>query len=100
MTASRSTEVAKRRAAAQSVTFADDLAQALLAMVSAESRIIFPSTRFRDDPAAFCREVLGFLPWAKQIEILEAVRDNRRVAVRSGHKIGKSSCAAALALWY
>ena len=100
MTASRSTEVAKRRAAAQPVTFSEDIASALLAMISAETRITFPSTRYRDDPAAFCREILGFEPWAKQVEILEAVRDNRRVAVRSGHKIGKSSIAAALALWY
>lgn len=100
MTTSRATEVAKRRAASAPSTFSDDIAQALLAMVAAETRISFPSTRFRDDPASFCREVLGFEPWAKQVEILEAVRDHRRVAVRSGHKVGKSSGAAALALWY
>lgn len=100
MTTSRATEVAKRRVTSAPTTFAEDLCQAILAMVTAETRIVFPSSRFRDDPAAFCREVLGFEPWAKQIEILEAVRDHRRVAVRSGHKVGKSSGAAALALWY
>lgn len=100
MTTSRATEVAKRRASSAPTTFAEDLCQAILAMVTAETRIVFPSSRFRDDPAAFCREVLGFEPWAKQVEILEAVRDHRRVAVRSGHKVGKSSGAAALALWH
>lgn len=101
MTTSRATEVTRRRRDGSTpTTFADDLAQSLLAMVSAETRIVFPSSRYRDDPAAFCREILGFDPWAKQVEILEAVRDHRRVAVRSGHKVGKSSGAAALALWY
>jgi hypothetical protein len=100
VTTSRATEVAKRRPTNAPTTFAEDLAQAILAMVTAETRIVFPSSRFRDDPAAFCREVLGFELWAKQVEILEAVRDHRRVAVRSGHKVGKSSGAAALALWY
>lgn len=52
------------------------------------------------DPVSFGRRVLGFEPWAKQGEIMRAVRDRSRVAVRSGHKIGKSACAAALALWW
>ena len=50
MTTSRATEVAKRRAAAAPTTFSEDLASALLAMVSTETRISFPSTRYRDDP--------------------------------------------------
>ena len=37
----------------------------------------------------FFREILGVEPWAKQIEILEAVRDSSRVAVKSGHKVSK-----------
>ena len=71
MTSSRATEIAKRKASSSPLTFADDFRDRLLAMISAEARITFPSTRFRDDPVAFCREVLGFEPWAKQVEILE-----------------------------
>jgi len=56
--------------------------------------------RIQSDPAWFVRECLGDEPWQKQIEILEAVRDNGRVAVRSGHGIGKSWIAARVALWY
>lgn len=44
--------------------------------------------------------MLGVEPWSRQIEILEAVRDHKRVAIASGHKIGKSHTAAILALWF
>lgn len=60
----------------------------------------WPSPKYQADPVGFCREVLGFHPWSAQIAILEAVRDNRNVTVRSGHKIGKSTIVAALALWF
>jgi phage terminase large subunit len=46
------------------------------------------------DPVGYCRDVLGFEPWSKQIEVLEAVRDHRRVAVRSCHGVGKTATAA------
>src|SRR5690606_21375837 len=38
--------------------------------------------------------------WSKQRQILEAVRDHRRVAVRSGHGVGKSHVAALVACWW
>ena len=56
--------------------------------------------RWKADPALFAREALGVDPWSKQIEILRAVRDHPRVAVKSGHKVGKSTSAAILALWF
>lgn len=56
--------------------------------------------RFHDDPTAFFREVLGVEPWSKQREILDAVARSSRVAVRSGHKTGKSNSAAGIALWW
>lgn len=56
--------------------------------------------RYRDDPVRFAREVLGVEPWSRQIEILEAIRDNDRVAVSSGHKVGKSNTAGLAALWF
>lgn len=51
------------------------------------------------DPVAFARDALGIEPWDRQADILRAVASNRRVAVRSGHKIGKSTSAIILALW-
>jgi hypothetical protein len=38
--------------------------------------------------------------WSKQAEILQAVRDHRRTAVRSGHGVGKSWTAALVACWW
>jgi hypothetical protein len=54
----------------------------------------------RDTPVEFAREVLGLRLWSRQEEILRAAFEHSRVAVRSGHKIGKSTSAVALALWF
>jgi phage terminase large subunit len=60
----------------------------------------WPSPRYRDDPVLFFREILGVEPWSKQVEIIEAIRDHKRVAVKSGHKVSKSHTAAGVALWF
>lgn len=57
-------------------------------------------SRWANDPAAYAREALNTEPWARQIDIINAVRDHPSVAVRSGHKVGKSRCAAILAHWW
>ena len=62
--------------------------------------IHWPSPKYLDDPVGFARDVLGVEPWSRQVEVLEAVRDHMRVAVRSGHKVGKSHTAAIVALWF
>jgi len=61
---------------------------------------------WRADPVLFCWEVLGFHPWestavscATQADILRSAAKDNRVAIRSGHKCGKSRICAALALW-
>lgn len=54
----------------------------------------------RRDPVAWVDAVTGFKPWAKQVEILESVRDNRVTAVRSCHAIGKSTIAALIVWWF
>lgn len=59
-----------------------------------------PLARYRTDPVGFAREVLGIVLWSRQREILEAIRDHNKVAVRSGHKVGKSTTAAVAALWF
>lgn len=56
--------------------------------------------RIREDPVFFCRHVLGIRPWRRQREVLRALRDHERVAVRSGHGTGKSFIAAAATLWF
>jgi hypothetical protein len=56
--------------------------------------------RCKKDPEWFMREVLGENPSAKQVEIAEAVRDNRVTAVPSCHGSGKSWVAARIALWF
>lgn len=77
-----------------------DLAESLLVVAHTATALQWPSLRYRKDPVAFCRDVLGFEPWAKQVEILESVRDHPLTSVKSGHRIGKSSVAAAIALWF
>lgn len=44
--------------------------------------------------------MLGVRVWKRQADILEACARSAKVAVRSGHKIGKSTSAAILALWF
>jgi phage terminase large subunit len=56
--------------------------------------------RYRSDPVAFAQEKLGLRIWDRQAEILLECAKRLRVAVRSGHKIGKSTAAAVLALWF
>lgn len=103
MTTAKVSEVAKRRRiqpVEKRATAAEDLRAALLEQLDAGKRIRWPSPKYRADPVLFAREILGVEPWDRQLEILEAVRDYSRVAVASGHKIGKSHSAAIIALWY
>lgn len=51
------------------------------------------------DPVLFAWEALGITCWKRQAELLRAVASHRRVAVKSGHKVGKSTTAVILALW-
>ena len=53
-----------------------------------------------NDPVRFTSETLGASPWTKQVEILEAIRDNVRVAVRSCNGSGKTYIAAHVVLWW
>lgn len=61
-------------------------------------------------PSVFAREVLGLELWdlphgtgvgsASQRQVVDAVAEHKSVAWRSGHKVGKSEAAAAVALWW
>lgn len=52
------------------------------------------------DPVAFITDRLGEHVWSKQREIAEAVRDHRRVSVRSCHESGKSFIVSRIAAWW
>ncbi len=79
-----------------------DLSRDLLPAIAAAAGIQWPNALYATNPVGFARDILGVNPWSKQVEILEAVANgpHDRVAVRSGHKVGKSHSAAILALWF
>ena len=72
--------------------------------VSAETRTESPrphtSRKSIQDPVAFVEHWLGEKPWAKQRQILRALRDNRQVAVRSCNASGKTYTAALATIWW
>lgn len=55
----------------------------------------------RDDPVAFVTHVLGMqpLPW-QRIVLNEIAKGTRRIAIRSGHGVGKSTCMAWVLIWF
>lgn len=58
------------------------------------------TSKYGADPVRWVRERLRQTAWSKQREILTALRDHRRIAVRSCHGVGKSHIAAvAVAHW-
>ena len=67
---------------------------------AAARRVTFPTGKYGGDPVGFCEDVLGFAPTGRQIEILEAVRDQDRVAIPKGRKTGGSRLLAAIAQWH
>lgn len=57
--------------------------------------------RYGPDPVLFVREVLGQEPEPWQAEALRAiVNRNRKISIRSGHGVGKSTFASWAAIWY
>ncbi|MFG2269126.1 hypothetical protein ACGFNY_05050 [Streptomyces chartreusis] len=58
------------------------------------------TAKYGRQPVRWVEERLGQTVWSKQREILNAVRDHRRTAVRSGHGVGKSWTAALVACWW
>lgn len=57
--------------------------------------------KYRDDPVGFVRDILRTKPDPWQIEFLKAISSgNRRISVRSGHGVGKSTAASWAMLHY
>ena len=56
---------------------------------------------YRHDPVLFVKKVFGVEPDEWQAQFLRAIADsNRRISVRSGHGVGKSTAASWAMLWY
>ena len=51
-------------------------------------------------PLTFATDVLNVRLWSKQEEVLAAVPDHQRVAVKSGNGLGKGFCASVAVLWF
>lgn len=56
---------------------------------SAEDVLRFQE-RIRNEPEFFHREVLGYEPWERQLEISRSIRDHRNTAIRSCNGAGKT----------
>lgn len=56
---------------------------------------------YREDPVRFVREVLGAEPDEWQCQFLNALaKGHRRISIRSGHGVGKSTAASWAIIWY
>jgi hypothetical protein len=55
---------------------------------------------YRENPVGFVEEIIGENIWSKQREILNAIRDHDRVAVKSCHESGKSFISARVIGWW
>ena len=56
---------------------------------------------WRKDPVLYVQQRMGTQPTLQQVAILEAILPyGAKVSVRSGHGIGKSSCAAWIVSWF
>lgn len=56
---------------------------------------------YRDNPVAFVKIVLGADPLPWQCELMDAVaKGTRRISVRAGHGVGKSTCCSWILLWH
>ena len=57
--------------------------------------------QYFDNPGNFVTQVMGATPDPWQLELMEAVNSGeRRISVRSGHGVGKSTALAWVVLWY
>jgi phage terminase large subunit len=57
--------------------------------------------RYHDNPVLFVREVLGVDPDGWQVNFLNAIaRGDRKISVRSGHGVGKSTASSWAMLWF
>ena len=56
--------------------------------------------KLKNNPSLFVRKVLGPEPELWQTEALKAICDHDRVAIKSGHGVGKSCFQSWMVLWF
>ena len=56
-------------------------------------------TRYRTDPGAYARDVLGITWWDRQIDIANSLHSNRRTVVYAGHSVGKTHGMGGIGAW-
>jgi len=78
----------------------DTFAAALRDELESVRHITWPCPRYADDVQGFCREILGFELYEKQLEVVALLMAHDQVACASGHRVGKSRLVAAIALWW
>lgn len=67
---------------------------------SAELEQVALNERYKVDIALWAKDKLGYTLWSKQIQIAEALLKYKRVAVKSGHGVGKSFTASIIVAWW
>lgn len=67
---------------------------------SAELEQAALNERYKTDIALWAKDKLGYTLWRKQVEIAEALLKYKRVAVKSGHGVGKSFVASIIVAWW
>jgi phage FluMu gp28-like protein len=65
-----------------------------------EEATLEKAQRLSADPVVFCKEILGFKPFAYQEQFIQMFKDNQFTAARWSRQSGKSFIVAALLLWY
>ena len=63
-------------------------------------KILSAQENWRNNPTGFSNQFFGSRLWSKQEEVMYAIKDHAKVAVRSGNTVGKSRVAAEIALWF
>ena len=56
--------------------------------------------RLRDDPVLFVKTVIGAEPQQWQADALRAIAANDKLAIKSGHGVGKTAFEAWAVLWW
>lgn len=56
--------------------------------------------KYKTDIKLWAKDKLGYHLWNKQVEIADALIKHRRVAVKSGHGVGKSFVASIIMAWF
>ena len=62
--------------------------------------IKFVVENYHDDPCGYMEDILGMKPAEWQQNVANDIVNYRRVAVQSGHGVGKTALCAAMIHWF